>query len=95
MVDRLPDDLDAEVRRVGSGGATADVAGDRLTDRQRVVLETALDAGYFAEPREATLGDVARELELSAGTVAEHVRKAERRLVTGALGDRAPDGDDR
>lgn len=53
-----------------------------LTDRQREVLETAFEAGYYDWPRECTGEDVAAQLDISSATFAEHVRAAERNLLT-------------
>lgn len=86
MVDRLPDGIDAEVRRLAGGDATRLDPSERLTTRQRRVLATAAELGYYDEPRTATLDEVAAELDLASGTVAEHVRKAEAVLVDHALG---------
>lgn len=58
---------------------------DSLTDRQREILETAYDLGYFDVPRNVATADVAAELELDASTVAEHLQRAERNLVATLL----------
>lgn len=87
MVDRLPGGMDAEIRRLTTGGATRMSASEELTVRQRRVIATAVRVGYYDEPRDATLEDVAAQLDLATGTVAEHMRKAEAALVEHALGD--------
>ena len=86
LVDRLPPAVGVEVRRVTSGDAPLARPVDRLTDRQREALATAWAAGYYEEPRAASVADVAAELDRAPGTVAEHLRKAESRLVAHALG---------
>ncbi|SDJ50436.1 Predicted DNA binding protein, contains HTH domain [Halovenus aranensis] len=55
------------------------VFGD-LTDRQREVLETALRLGYYENPRETTLDEIATELDISVGTVGQHVRSIESKV---------------
>lgn len=55
---------------------------DELTDRQREVIQTAYDSGYYEVPREVTTEDVAAELEVDASTVAEHLQRAERNLLS-------------
>ncbi len=85
LLDRLPNGVDAEVRRVTAGSGARLSATERLTAQQRRVVSAALEAGYYDEPRSATLGDVAERLGLATGTVAEHVRKAEARLVADAV----------
>ncbi|GAB3418130.1 hypothetical protein GCM10027435_17710 [Haloparvum alkalitolerans] len=54
----------------------------RLTDRQFEVLVTALEAGYYEWPRECSGEEVADELGISSATFAEHIRTAERKLLT-------------
>jgi len=54
---------------------------DDLTDRQREVIETAYDLGYFAVPREASTEDVADEIGVDPSTAAEHLQRAERNLL--------------
>ena len=57
------------------GGVFAD-----LTDRQREVLETAVRMGYYRSPREATLEDIAAELDVDHGTVGRHIRTIESKV---------------
>lgn len=58
---------------------------DRLTDRQREVLETAFDLGYFEVPREASTEDVADRLDLDPSTITEHLQRAEHNLLSELL----------
>lgn len=53
-----------------------------LTDRQREVLRTAFEAGYYDWPRECTGTDVAAELDIASATLSEHIHAAERKLLT-------------
>lgn len=55
---------------------------DELTDRQREVIQTAYDLGYFEIPREASTEDVAEELGIDSSTATEHLQRAERNLMT-------------
>lgn len=55
---------------------------DELTDRQREVIQTAYDRGYYEVPREATTGDIAAELDVDPSTIAEHLQRAERNLLS-------------
>ncbi|GGL35451.1 hypothetical protein GCM10009037_18880 [Halarchaeum grantii] len=52
-----------------------------LTERQRDVLAAAVAAGYYENPRGATVADVADDLDVSASTVSEHLRKIEARVL--------------
>lgn len=58
------------------------VLGDRLTDRQREVLKTAFDLGYYESGGGATGKAVADELGITAATVSQHLKAAERELVS-------------
>lgn len=53
-----------------------------LTDRQREVLLTAYESGYFESPRETTGVELADLLSVSQPTVTHHLREAQRRLFT-------------
>lgn len=58
---------------------------DDLTDRQREVVGTAYDLGFYEVPREASTDDVAAALDVDAGTVSELLQRAERNLLAGQL----------
>jgi predicted DNA binding protein len=58
-----------------------DVLRSHLTARQREVLQTAYESGYYEWPRECTGKDVATELGISSATFSEHIQAAERKLV--------------
>lgn len=55
--------------------------GAVLTDRQRTVLQTAYECGYYETPRRSSHEEIASELGCASSTVGEHLRKAEGRLV--------------
>lgn len=57
----------------------------RLTDRQREVLETSAELGYFDHPRGANAGEVAAELGISSATFREHLAAAQRKLLESLL----------
>lgn len=61
---------------------------DALTDRQREIVRTAFDRGYFDVPRTASTDDIAAELDLDSSTVAEHLQRAERNLLATLFGER-------
>jgi len=56
-----------------------------LTDRQRTVIRGALDRGYYEWPREIKSGELADALDISRATLQEHLRKAERTLLSAGL----------
>ncbi|QGN06571.1 PAS domain S-box protein [Halorhabdus sp. CBA1104] len=51
---------------------------DRLTDRQREILETAYHAGFFETPRDVTLGEIADNFDISKPAVYNHLQAAYR-----------------
>lgn len=61
--------------------------GSRLTERQQTVIHLALERGYYAWPRSIDARGLAEELDLAHSTVLEHLRKAEGKLLEGALMD--------
>jgi predicted DNA binding protein len=79
------------VRRLvqsGNSGSAEDlVLVDRsdLTDRQREVLATAHEMGYFAYPKRANAEAVAAELDIDPSTFAEHVAAAQDKLLAAIL----------
>ncbi|GGC59741.1 helix-turn-helix domain-containing protein [Haloferax sulfurifontis] len=57
----------------------------QLTDRQREVLETAHEMGYFDHPRRANKGEVATELGITTSTFSEHLAMAQKKLMGAIL----------
>lgn len=55
---------------------------DSLTDRQREIVQTAYSMGYYEVPREASTDEIAQEVDLDPSTVAEHLQRAERNLLS-------------
>lgn len=72
----------ADLELVSTGPYSPDAEGvfAGLTARQREVLETALDRGYYEHPRQATLEDIAGELGVDHGTVGKHIRAIESKV---------------
>ncbi|WP_225317593.1 MULTISPECIES: helix-turn-helix domain-containing protein [Haloferax] len=76
----LPPELAVTVERLGPYPDSGEHVVSLLTDRQRDVLDVALDLGYYDVPRGATHRDIATRLGLSTGTVSEHLQKIESRV---------------
>ena len=76
-LERLPDEVTVAIERLRPYDGRLSDPKATLTSRQRAALEAAVDAGYYANPRETTLASVADELGCAPGTAAEHLRKAE------------------
>jgi predicted DNA binding protein len=56
-----------------------------LTEKQRTVLSSAFDNGYYDMPRRIDSKELAEKLDLRSSTFIEHRRKAERRLLASVL----------
>lgn len=57
----------------------------RLTGRQREVLERAYALGYFDYPRESNASEVAESLDISPSTFIEHLNAAQSKLLSDLL----------
>jgi DNA-binding CsgD family transcriptional regulator len=88
LVTELPDHLPVSVDRLGEYDAYRESRAKALTDRQREVLDVARERGYYEVPRRASVREIAAEVGCSKSTAANHLRKAEARLVT-LYGDRS------
>lgn len=86
-VEGVPDGVGVTVEAVGGEPVAPESAVGRLSERQREAVAAALDIGYYDVPREATAADVASELDCATATAAEHLQKAESKLI-GALLER-------
>lgn len=80
------------VRELTGDGATGEslpaiVDTSVLTERQREVLETAHDMGYFDSPRRTNATELADEMGISLSTVTEHLTVAQRKILDEILGD--------
>ncbi|MFB1063766.1 helix-turn-helix domain-containing protein [Natrinema sp. H-ect4] len=58
---------------------------DELTTRQREILETAHEMGYFDYPKGANATDVAEELGVARSTFTEHLAAAQTKLMDAIL----------
>lgn len=85
LIGSLPEEYVADVERIGEfDHRYASVAG-RLTDRQREAVRAAFRVGYYGVPRDATLDDVAAELDCSAASASKLLRRAETALMSVVL----------
>jgi predicted DNA binding protein len=77
-------DIDIELLRVNQY-ASLDTTDAGLTDSQREALLVAFEAGYFEEPRNATLSEVAGELDISQPAAGGLLRRGIERLIISSL----------
>lgn len=73
-----------------SEATIVEVDAGPITPKQQEAFELAYRSGYYRRPREADLGDLARELEISRSAVSQRLRTAEARLVTEFLSSVRP-----
>jgi predicted DNA binding protein len=57
-----------------------------LTDRQYQALSIAFAGGYYDSPRGMSTEDLAAELEITAASASDLLRRAERQLINQTLG---------
>ncbi|MEA1932425.1 MAG: helix-turn-helix domain-containing protein [Euryarchaeota archaeon] len=79
-IESVPTGIEITVDRIGEYAGT-DATVTVLTDRQRELLRAARRLGYYDVPREAGVRAVAEEVGCAPGTAAEHLQKAEARLI--------------
>lgn len=84
-IEAVPEGVDLRLETTGEYRPDTGRLAALLTDRQRETLRAAVDVGYYEVPREATYEDVARELDIAAGTVGEHLRKVEATVLQEVL----------
>ncbi len=53
-----------------------------LTERQETIIQIALEKGYFDFPERIALRELAKSLGISAATLTETLRRAQKRLLT-------------
>ena len=78
LLDKLKHEkVDVKILRLTS---VADV--ESLTSRQRSIVEVALEEGYFDYPRRIMLRSLAKKVGVSASTVSEVLRRAEKKILS-------------
>lgn len=77
----VPEDVTATLQKKREYQPGGETFAARLTARQREIFDAAVELGYYSAPREATQEDIGEAVGLASGTVGEHLRKIESRLV--------------
>jgi predicted DNA binding protein len=75
----LPDVQDL-VRNAGAA-MTLIQGCEELSETERETLETAVSSGYFESPRDATLGTLADEFDVSKPAVSKNLRRGQRKMI--------------
>ncbi len=79
-------DIDIELLRVNEYASIGNTDGG-LTDSQREALLVAFERGHFEEPRDATLAEVAADLDISQPAASGLLRRGIKRLISSSLLD--------
>lgn len=74
------------LRRIGSYDGYSNPL-DALTERQREVLTVAFEMQYYQIPRNVCVEDIAAEIDINSSTAAEHLQRAEAKLLALLLAD--------
>ncbi|WP_227354371.1 helix-turn-helix domain-containing protein [Haladaptatus salinisoli] len=85
LIAGFPDEVDVTLERAGEYQPDGSDPAGQLTDRQKEILRAALAAGYYDIPRRATQRDLATELGLSRGTIGDHLRRAEAKIIRSVI----------
>ena len=65
-----------------AGAAMTLIEGcEGLSETERETLETAVSSGYFESPRDATLGTLADEFDVSKPAVSKNLRRGQRKMI--------------
>ena len=82
---QLPPDIQRHITIDRVTETMPSLGGERslLTERQREVLDTATELGYYSVPRRVTSEDVAEAVGCAPSTASEHLRKIEARVLSG------------
>ena len=82
VIPKAPDGVAFNLEQIGDYEPEEERLFSMLTKRQQETLKAALEVGYYRVPREATHKDIAEYLDRSDGTVGEHLRKIEAKVMT-------------
>lgn len=80
-IEKVPDPITVEITEVTGMAAVPGVLESLLSDRQRDAINAAFSLGYYEIPREAELEDIANSIGCAPSTAAEHLRRAESKLL--------------
>ena len=57
------------------------IAAPKLPERRKEVMDLAVKRGYYQTPRKCTQRELAEELGVRQGTIAEHLQSAESTII--------------
>lgn len=80
-LDETPSILSTTVEGVGEYEPSVQKLFAKLSDRQREILRTAHELGYYQQPRDTTYQEIASELDCTAANVGDILRRIENTLI--------------
>ena len=84
-IEEVPPPFEVSIDQVSGMGATPGLVGTSLSERQREAVEVAIDVGYYDVPRDGDLETIATRMGCAPSTAAEHLRKAESKVLRTAF----------
>jgi predicted DNA binding protein len=90
VLERLRSKADkVRVRRIGPVEDCEDLLDStdmhEMTTKQKETLEVAVSEGYYDEPEEITLGELADRFDVSKSAVSQRLKRAESKIVISSL----------
>ena len=76
-MEEMTEDVDLDLLSMGEYVPGDEGLYAQLTERQREILATAVEEGYYEVPRQASHQDIADHLDIAPATVGEHLRNIE------------------
>ncbi|SEP87330.1 helix-turn-helix domain-containing protein [Natrinema salaciae] len=90
LLEEFPAEFELTVEEVGDYDRRHATIAAGLTERQLEAIEAAVELGYYAVPREASLEAVAEALGCAESTASNHLREAESRVMERLVRRTAP-----
>jgi predicted DNA binding protein len=81
-------DISLDIIEIYGNTDTSGETSYGLTDAQRTALVTAYENGYFGEPRDISLNEVAEEIGLSSTAMSGRLRRGMRNLIAATIIDK-------
>jgi len=81
-------DISLDIIEIYGNTDTGGESSYGLTDEQRIALITAYENGYFGEPRDISLNEVAAEIGLSSTAMSGRLRRGMRNLIAATIIDK-------
>lgn len=79
------EDIDIDIIEIYGNEAAGGEASFGLTAEQRDALTVAYERGYFSEPREVSLEEIAAEMGLSSTAISGRLRRGMRNLIAATI----------